>query len=180
MFRSSIVSSLALNLLKRNNTSPQLYHKLVIPSSRNISQINKFARSITQFHLKKMSFPHHSSALAPLSYPILNSNQYSLQKRNFSSGPSRRNLIGIVASAGAFALAKGKSLLVLLKLTKLAPLLSMILTSGTYAIFFGWKFAVGMVGLIFFHGKKNRKTTTQNIIYSYFLLLRSQKLVICW
>jgi hypothetical protein len=169
MIRSSVVASSALNLLKRNNISPQLYHKLIIPSNRNVSQINKVARAITQFHLKKMSFPHQSSALAPLSYPILNGNDYSVQKRNFSSGPSRRNLIGIVASAGAFALAKGKSLLILLKLTKLAPLLSMILTSGTYAIFFGWKFAVGMVGLIFFHGKKIRKPTTEELFFLFVL-----------
>jgi hypothetical protein len=31
------------------------------------------------------------------------------------------------------------------------PLASMILTSATYAIFFGWSYAIGMVGLIFVH-----------------------------
>jgi hypothetical protein len=44
-----------------------------------------------------------------------------------------------------------KYVLVALKLTKMAPLASMVITSGTYALFFGWPYAIGMVGLIFFH-----------------------------
>lgn len=46
---------------------------------------------------------------------------------------------------------KTKYLLVALKFTKLASLGSMVLTIGTYSMFFGWPYAVGMVGLIAVH-----------------------------
>lgn len=46
---------------------------------------------------------------------------------------------------------KGKYLLGALKLTKFASLGSMVLTVGTYTMFFGFPYAVGMVGLILVH-----------------------------
>ena len=46
---------------------------------------------------------------------------------------------------------KTKYVLAALKLTKLAPLGSMILTVGTYSVFFGLPYAAGMVGLILVH-----------------------------
>ena len=46
---------------------------------------------------------------------------------------------------------KGKYILGALKLTKLASLGSMMLTVGTYSMFFGFPYAVGMVGLIVVH-----------------------------
>ena len=48
-------------------------------------------------------------------------------------------------------LGKSKYLLGALKLTKLASLGSMVLTIGTYSVFFGVPYAVGMVGLITVH-----------------------------
>lgn len=53
--------------------------------------------------------------------------------------------------AGAVLLGKSKYLLGALKLTKLASLGSMVLTIGTYSVFFGVPYAVGMVGLITVH-----------------------------
>ena len=46
---------------------------------------------------------------------------------------------------------KTKWVFAALKLTKMAPLLSMLLTTAAYSMFFGWPYAAGMVGLIFVH-----------------------------
>lgn len=53
---------------------------------------------------------------------------------------------GLILLAG-----KGKYLLGALKLTKFASLGSMLLTVGTYSMFFGLPYAAGMVGLILVH-----------------------------
>jgi hypothetical protein len=60
-------------------------------------------------------------------------------------------MFAALASFGAFAVMKTKYLLIALKLTKITPVLSMVLSSATYALFFGWPYAIGMVGLIFVH-----------------------------
>lgn len=52
---------------------------------------------------------------------------------------------------GGVILAKAKYVLVLLKLTKLMPLASMVLTSLTYSYIFGWQYGVGMVALVLVH-----------------------------
>jgi Zn-dependent protease len=54
-------------------------------------------------------------------------------------------------SAGALFLGKTKYIIGALKLTKLASLGSMVFTIGTYSMFFGVPYAVGMVGLIGVH-----------------------------
>ena len=53
--------------------------------------------------------------------------------------------------AGSVLLGKTKYILGALKLTKFASLGSMLVTIGTYSMFFGWPYAVGMVGLITVH-----------------------------
>jgi hypothetical protein len=66
----------------------------------------------------------------------------------------KMNISGYLATAsgGIFLLfGKTKYLFAALKITKAAPLVSMVLTSFTYSIFFGWPYAIGMVGLLFFH-----------------------------
>jgi hypothetical protein len=68
--------------------------------------------------------------------------------------PKLRSRGGMIASAGlgaSFLFGKTKFLLGALKITKAGPLLSMLVTSATYSLFFGWPYAVGMVGLIFVH-----------------------------
>ena len=69
-------------------------------------------------------------------------------------GDNSSSRISTIASVGlglSVLLGKTKYVLVALKLTKAAPLLSMIATSLTYSLFFGWQYAVGMVGMLFFH-----------------------------
>jgi hypothetical protein len=59
--------------------------------------------------------------------------------------------LGSLGAVGYLLLAKTKYVLVALKLTKAAPLVSMVLTSATYSLFFGWPFAIGMVGQTLLH-----------------------------
>ena len=68
-----------------------------------------------------------------------------------ASGNSRAGLIASAALAGSFLFGKMKFVLVGLKLTKAMPLASMVLSSFAYSFFFGWPYAIGMVGLIFVH-----------------------------
>jgi Zn-dependent protease len=58
--------------------------------------------------------------------------------------------VGLLGAAGVL-LGKGKYLLGALKLTKLASLGSMVLSIGTYSMFFGFPYAVGIVGLTLVH-----------------------------
>ena len=81
--------------------------------------------------------------------------------RTFSSSrpplppPSRKNNrlaqgAGLVGAA-SLLLGKTKYVLAALKVTKLASLGSMVLTIGTYSMFFGWPYATGIVGLTLIH-----------------------------
>lgn len=58
--------------------------------------------------------------------------------------------VGVVGAA-SLLFGKTKYILAALKLTKFASLGSMVLTIGTYSMFFGVPYAVGMVGLILVH-----------------------------
>ncbi|MET3729190.1 Zn-dependent protease [Fictibacillus halophilus] len=57
----------------------------------------------------------------------------------------------IIAGIGLFLLSKLKWVFGLLKLGKFATLISMFISLGAYAAFYGWKFAVAIVYLIFVH-----------------------------
>ena len=83
---------------------------------------------------------------------IIRAMSSSNDPKHHDNGGSKK--MGMLASAGmglSILAGKTKYVLVGLKLTKAAPALSMILTSFAYSFFFGWPYAVGMVGLIFFH-----------------------------
>ena len=81
---------------------------------------------------------------------------FSSQNNNLTPRPppNQRGLGSLAGMAGTGALVlfgKTKYVLAALKLTKLAPLGSMLLTVGTYSMFFGLPYAAGMVGLILVH-----------------------------
>lgn len=57
----------------------------------------------------------------------------------------------ILAGVGLFLMSKLKWVFGLLKLGKFATLISMFISLGAYAAFYGWKFAVAIVYLIFVH-----------------------------
>jgi Zn-dependent protease len=58
---------------------------------------------------------------------------------------------GVIGTIGALLLGKFKYLLVIFKILKLQTLVSMFIYLGTYALIFGWKFAVALVYLLFVH-----------------------------
>lgn len=68
--------------------------------------------------------------------------------------PRRKRSLGRWGTLGVLGLAllsKTKYLLAGLKFLKFGSLLSMLVTIGAYSMFFGWKYAVGFVLLIFVH-----------------------------
>ncbi|MBU5213823.1 site-2 protease family protein [Heyndrickxia oleronia] len=64
---------------------------------------------------------------------------------------SKKTSLGIFIAIGAFLLTKIKYVLIVFKFLKLQTLVSMFIYLGTYALFFGWKFAVALVYLLFVH-----------------------------
>lgn len=63
-----------------------------------------------------------------------------------------KGLGGTLAAIGLFLLAKGKWVLGLLKFTKFGGMfISMIVSIGAYAVFFGWPFALVLIYLLFVH-----------------------------
>lgn len=61
-------------------------------------------------------------------------------------------IMGWLGSAGVLLLLKGKTILSLLKLGKIAgPLISMMVSIWAYALISPWQFAVGFVALLFVH-----------------------------
>jgi len=67
-------------------------------------------------------------------------------------GPSPRQRRGLLGTLGAVGVFLAKYGFILLKFGKLAPTaISMVIAVGVYTLFYGWKFAVGIVVLIFIH-----------------------------
>ncbi|ASN06174.1 site-2 protease family protein [Virgibacillus necropolis] len=82
---------------------------------------------------------------------------------------------GWLAVIGVFLLTKAKWLLVVLKIGKFATLASMFISLWAYAVFYGWKFAIALVYLIFVHemghlvAAKMKKIPTSPAIFIPFL-----------
>mmetsp|Transcript_16825 Transcript_16825/g.38861 ORF Transcript_16825/g.38861 Transcript_16825/m.38861 type:complete len:417 (-) Transcript_16825:12-1262(-) len=104
------------------------------------------------FHQQHKQQPHNQM---PSRSPNYNSVAYFSRSRQNRRPPSNksgiRNTIGMIGTGALVLFGKTKYVLAALKLTKLAPLGSMIITVGTYSMFFGLPYAAGMVGLILVH-----------------------------
>jgi len=102
------------------------------------------------YHTTRITMLPRSILVRHLSLPPSSSDN----KDPNSDNPNPRNRNRLLASIGisaVFLMSKAKVVLVALQLTKALPLVSMLITSFTYSLFFGWPYAVGMVGLIFTH-----------------------------
>lgn len=79
------------------------------------------------------------------SRPLLDSNQ--------NRSDRRRNLSRVLGIGGAISLLAGKAKYVIAaaKLSKFSTLITMFASTATYALFFGWPFAIGFVGQILVH-----------------------------
>lgn len=64
---------------------------------------------------------------------------------------NNKSFWGTLGIAGLFLLGKLKWVLALLKFLKLQTLISMFIYLGTYALIYGWSFAVALVYLLFVH-----------------------------
>lgn len=66
--------------------------------------------------------------------------------------PGKQNPLWIFGAAAAFLLAKGKTLLALLKFSKFGgAIISMAVSVGAYAVIYPWQFAIGFVLLLLVH-----------------------------
>jgi Zn-dependent protease len=72
-----------------------------------------------------------------------------LEKKIIEGG--KKTSWGVLGTIGVVLFSKLKFVLVVFKFLKLHTLLSMFIFLGTYAIIFGWKFAVALVYLLFVH-----------------------------
>jgi Zn-dependent protease len=129
------------------------------------SQAPRYSQSMRPVTEKSLTTLLASSSRTPLVRSSLHSHPMSLHAGSvsyFSSnlpgggrGPAGGNRwmrgAGALGTGAVVLFGKGKYLLGALKLTKLASLGSMVLTVGTYSMFFGFPYAAGMVGLITVH-----------------------------
>ncbi|NLY79568.1 MAG: site-2 protease family protein [Lysinibacillus sp.] len=64
---------------------------------------------------------------------------------------NKKTFWGVISIGALFLLSKMKWVLAIFKFLKLQTLISMIIYLGTYALLYGWKFAVALVYLLFVH-----------------------------
>jgi len=128
------------------------------PLATSTSSDNKLGVFNTSLGSSGGMYSRQHKYLHPQILPSIHANGNSVV--HFSSQSNRpptnnkRSLGNIAGMAGTGALVlfgKTKYVLAALKLTKLAPLGSMILTVGAYSMVFGLPYAAGMVGLILVH-----------------------------
>ncbi|MGG3560646.1 site-2 protease family protein [Neobacillus rhizosphaerae] len=72
-----------------------------------------------------------------------------MEKKVLNGG--KKTTWGVLGTIVALLLGKLKYLLVIFKILKVQTLISMLIYLGTYALIFGWKFAVALVYLLFVH-----------------------------
>ena len=151
--RSPLVASIKCDVVLKNKKaalSSGLACRFISNSRTGTLMISTPPRSscslVVRRHGNSYSYPSR------LSYPLVCARAYTGE-----GGPGRpqrpagagRAALG--AAAFAAMTGKAKFLLTGLKLFKFTPVLSMIGTSLTYSLFFGWPYSVGMVGLIAVH-----------------------------
>jgi Zn-dependent protease len=111
------------------------------------------SRSISVWSKARPPALHVRRSSLPLSVHLAgSSSHFSSSRGRPPSNPNRlAQSLGALGTGVVVLFGKGKYLIGALKLTKLASLGSMLVTVGTYSVFFGWPYAVGMVGLILVH-----------------------------
>lgn len=113
---------------------------------RHTSQRSLFACRV---HCSRMVSPkhtgmyHHLKLIRPFSSNIPEDKENTPPSPPPPPLPQKRGLIGGTIFAGSMLFGKTKYVLAALKVTKMAPLASMVITSATYSLFFGWPYAIG-------------------------------------
>ena len=114
--------------------------------------------TLTKYHLGSLAHLAGIGVSSAASSSLIGGSIQQRHRQMHSSGrppqpPRNRITAGLasIGTAGMLLAGKGKYLIGALKLTKFASLGSMLVTVGTYSMFYGWPFATGMVGLILVH-----------------------------
>lgn len=94
---------------------------------------------------------HQTLVRSPFSVTLGSLSHFSSDRKPSGRGNKIARGVGIAGTSALLLFGKGKYLLGALKLTKLASLGSMLVSVGTYSMFFGVPYAVGMVGLMLVH-----------------------------
>lgn len=158
MFRSLATPSLRMatlnksfsgNFLKSQYWNINNVQKLLLVQKVNFSTHNKQAIQSSPMTNKSL-LSDNKSLITTISSVSVFKRTLSSRKEN-KEKPDRFRYLASAAMGASVLFGKAKYLVVALKLTKLGPLLSMVMTSFAYSFFYGWQFAVGMVGLIFVH-----------------------------
>mmetsp|Transcript_20329 Transcript_20329/g.47280 ORF Transcript_20329/g.47280 Transcript_20329/m.47280 type:complete len:336 (-) Transcript_20329:33-1040(-) len=159
---STTTTMMMKSLPRRQRRQQQERH--LFSSSSSLSTTSTTSRTtLPLFHghsLLPMTTKHKHHRMALFRSPLGALSQFSSssqppppQPRPPSGGGNNSRMaqgFGLIGAA-TFLFGKTKYLLAALKFTKLASLGSMLVTIGTYSLFFGWPYAAGMVGLIAVH-----------------------------
>ncbi|MEH7107835.1 site-2 protease family protein [Bacillus sp. JJ1764] len=70
---------------------------------------------------------------------------------NTNQHGGKKTFLGVISTIAVLLLGKLKFVLAILKFLKLHTLISLVISLGTYALFFGWKFAAALIYLLFVH-----------------------------
>ena len=122
---------------------------------RGMIPVNQF-RKLTTRNIKriKMNPTVNHKHIFSSPFSLIISREYNPGRNNQNKSSFKKPNIGTIASMGAAAtmlFGKTKYLFAGLKLFKVTPVLSMVISSGAYAMIFGPAFGCGMVGMIFVH-----------------------------
>lgn len=149
-FRPSTTFPARSLLLKNSHVRSRA--PVMIPAALLTTQTNGSSSHTAALSLRSLS--RRQKPVTPFPPSLLHNRLGAIAV--FSSGPprgggNRMGMAGGLLGAGALLLGKGKYVLGALKLTKLSSLASMAVSVGAYSMFFGFPYAVGMVGLIIVH-----------------------------
>ena len=133
-------------------------HSLIF--SQKNSKLHKMNRNKDILTSKSVMHPAHMRTISYMSNKHKHNSSQNrnpvIQVRSFRSSNRNAEIVSKTLGASAFVyslfkLKALKFLLPALKVAKMGPLLSMGISAFAYSFLFGWKFAAGMVGLIFIH-----------------------------
>lgn len=110
---------------------------------RPISAFRIMRTSITCTTLSQGRLHHLETKSVKLTLIRSLSSKVPLDNDERPPPPQKRGFIGGALFAGSLLFGKTKYLFAALKVTKMAPLASMLITSATYSLFFGWPYAIG-------------------------------------
>ena len=146
-----VVAPKQLSLAATTSLTTRSYIRAVPSLFRHNVQTSFKTNVITSHQTLLRSSLLRANNPMPLAVTLGSLSHFSSDKNHPGRGNKIARGVGIAGTSALLLFGKGKYLLGALKLTKLASLGSMLVSVGTYSMFFGVPYAVGMVGLIVVH-----------------------------